>query len=72
MNIFVDDFVVVSKSFEEHVKNIEIVLGKLRNVNLVINKSKCEFVNTEINFIDHTINTDGSSKGRVYPQFPVS
>ena len=61
VSIFVDDILIVSKSFEEHLEHLDIVLSKLRKANLVLKQSKCEFNKSEIKFLGHVINADGIS-----------
>ena len=61
VSIFVDDILVMSKSFKEHLEHLDIVLNKLRNANLVLKQSKCEFIKSEIKFLGHVINADGIS-----------
>ena len=56
-----DDILIVSKSFEEHLEHLDIVLNKLRKANLVLKQSKCEFIKSEIKFLGHVINADGIS-----------
>lgn len=58
-NVFVDDILVISKSFEEHLKHLEIIFKKLKSANLVINKEKCEFLKSEIKFLGHIITAEG-------------
>ena len=40
---FVDDLVVFSNSFEDHVTHLNIVLNKLQNSGVTFNKNKCVF-----------------------------
>src|ERR1700676_446252 len=57
--IFLDDILVYSKSHDEHLKHLECVLQTLRQHKLYAKKSKCEFSQNEIPFLDHVINSDG-------------
>jgi hypothetical protein len=47
---YVDDIVVYSKTYEEHVKHLDAVLGKLTTAGFTINIDKCEFVSKKSSF----------------------
>lgn len=66
VSIFIDNILLVSKSFEEHMKYLNIVFDKLQKANLVVKNSKCEFCKSEIKFLGHIINVDRISKSRKY------
>src|SRR6266403_5338385 len=57
--IFLDDILVYSKSFDEHLKHLECVLQTLRQHKLYAKISKCEFSKNELSFLGHVINSDG-------------
>ena len=40
---FVDDIIIFSKSYEEHITHVQNVIKKLTNVNLILNVDKCHF-----------------------------
>ena len=44
MEVFMDDFSVDSKSFDECLENLEKVLKKCQEVDLVLNWEKCHFM----------------------------
>ncbi len=60
---YLDDFVIVylnniiiySKTFEEHVKHITKVLEKLKEANLMIKLRKCKFFEADILFLGHIV-----------------
>jgi hypothetical protein len=41
--VFLDDILIFSKSEEEHVEHLRLVLQKLREHKLYAKRSKCEF-----------------------------
>ena len=55
VGIYVDDIIVYNNTFEEHLKTIERVLQKLKEVSITLKTSKCMFGQTEIEFIGHLI-----------------
>ena len=59
VSIFVDDILVISKSFEEHLEHLKIVFRKLQAANLTLNLEKCEFGKSQIKFLGHIISAEG-------------
>lgn len=60
MVIYLDDIIVYSRTFEEHIKHLKLALEKLRGANLYLKPEKCEFGQREIMFLGHLI-----SEGKV-------
>lgn len=60
-NIFsyLDDIVVMSESFEQHVRHLETVSKRLRNAGLTIGLEKSKFCLKEILFCGFIINSEG-------------
>jgi hypothetical protein len=48
---FVDDLIVFSNSFEEHIEHVKLVLSKLSASGLTLNKKKCIFGCTSVKFL---------------------
>ena len=61
VSVFVDDILIISKSFKEHLHHLDIVFCKLRDANLALNLDKCEFGKSQIKFLGHIISADGVS-----------
>lgn len=57
--VYMDDIIIFSSSFEEHVKDIRKVLHKLREACLKIQLDKCYFFRREVQFLGHTVTKDG-------------
>nr|GEU57461.1 retrotransposon protein, putative, Ty3-gypsy subclass [Tanacetum cinerariifolium] len=56
--VFIDDILIYSKTREEHVKHLRLVLGLLKKEKLYAKFSKCEFWLREVQFLRHVINGD--------------
>jgi hypothetical protein len=56
--VFIDDILVFSKSRKEH---LCIVLQRLRDHQLYVKFSKCEFWLTEVQFLGHVVSSKGIS-----------
>lgn len=56
-NIFcyLDDIIVCSATFEEHIKLLSVVRDKLKEANLTINTKKCEFFKTSLKFLGYVV-----------------
>ena len=59
--VFIDDILVYSKTWEEHVQHLRIVLQTLREHQLYAKKEKCDFWLTEVKFLGHVISEQGIS-----------
>ncbi|CAF3506519.1 unnamed protein product [Rotaria socialis] len=56
--VYLDDIIVFSKSFSEHLHHLEQVLLALQAKNLVLNPPKCELVAKQIDYLGHSISQD--------------
>ena len=56
--VYIDDILIYSNSWEEHITHVKKVLKCLRIASLQIDISKCEFNVTEICYLDMIITTD--------------
>nr|KYP51107.1 Retrovirus-related Pol polyprotein from transposon 17.6 [Cajanus cajan] len=57
--VFIDDILVYSKTREEHVEHLRIVLQTLKEKQLYAKLSKCEFWLDGVNFLGHVISKGG-------------
>ncbi|CAF3807931.1 unnamed protein product [Rotaria magnacalcarata] len=54
--VYLDDIIVFSKSFSEHMEHLKLVFLALQDKNLVLNPPKCELAVQQIDYLGHTIN----------------
>ncbi|GJY29711.1 putative reverse transcriptase domain-containing protein, partial [Tanacetum coccineum] len=59
MIVFIDDILIYSKTQEEHVEHLRLVLELLKKEKLYANFFKCEFWLREVQFLGHVINGNG-------------
>lgn len=59
---YIDDIVVYSKNFKEHLEKLRRVLQKLREKNLKLKPSKCNLMKTSITYLGHLISKEGVQK----------
>ena len=58
---YIDDIIVFSKTIEEHIENLKILFARFQEYNLKLNPKKCNFFQTTIKFLRHTISEEGVS-----------
>lgn len=56
---YLDDLLVFSKTREEHLTHLRIVLSKLREHKLYCNVKKCQFLAQSVQFLGHVVSADG-------------
>ena len=59
--VFVDYILIYSKSKEEHEGHLRIVIQALRDHQLYVKFSKCEFWLTKMRFLEHVVSASGVS-----------
>lgn len=74
LHIYVDDILIASQTFIEHIRNIQWVFDKILNANLTLKYSKCHFAKPRIKFLGHYISDEGFSmdpeKTQAISEFP--
>ena len=53
--VYLDDIVIYSRTLEEHVNHLSLVLSQLRKYTLYVKMEKCEFAQQEIKFLGHLV-----------------
>ena len=56
---YIDDVIIFSKTFEEHLKHIEDVFDRLRKAGLKLKMSKCDFLKQEVKYLGHIVSASG-------------
>ena len=57
--IYLDDLIIYSDTFEQHLERLDIVLNKLREANLKLAPEKCFFFKPKVSFLGHVVSGDG-------------
>ena len=57
--VFIDDILVYSKTEEDHVRHLRIILQRLREEMLYVKFSKCEFWLSSVTFLGHVVPKEG-------------
>ena len=57
--VYLDDVIVLGRSFEDHLSNLCLVFQRFRNAHLKIKPSKCELLKKEVCFLGHLVSEEG-------------
>jgi hypothetical protein len=57
--VYLDDILVYSKTYEEHVQHMRLILTTLRDANLRIKVEKTEFYKREVKFLGYIVSREG-------------
>ena len=57
--IYLDDIIIFSRTFEEHLGHLEAVFKRLQEHNLKLKPSKCEFLRNRVVYLGHVVSEDG-------------
>ena len=57
--VYLDDLIVLGRTLEEHLKNLEQVLECLEEVDLKLKPTKCQFARKEVDFLGHVVSAEG-------------
>jgi hypothetical protein len=60
LKVFVDDLNVHNENWTDHLRHLEAVLSKLREVNLKLNPGKCCFAAKSIVFLGYVVSKEGA------------
>ena len=56
---YIDDIVIFSKNFDQHLKDLREVFTKLKLANLKLKLEKCDFLKSKVNYLGHVITDRG-------------
>jgi len=73
--VYIDDIIVFSKTFEEHLRNLDLVFTQIHEANLKLNPEKCKLFQVEVPFLGHVISEKGiatdSKKTKAITEWPT-
>ena len=75
LELYVDDIIVYGTSEDEYVDNLRQVFDRLTKHNVTLNPAQCRFGMEEVEYVGHTINSEGMSFSEEKPwqvqEFPL-
>ncbi|GBO17949.1 Retrovirus-related Pol polyprotein from transposon 297, partial [Araneus ventricosus] len=57
--VYLDDIIIVGRTFEEYLNNIRKVFQRLQKSNLKLSPKKCRFFRKDVSYLGHIISSDG-------------
>ena len=57
--IYLDDVFIFTSTFEEHLERLDAVFSHLKQHNLKLKPSKCEFLRLEVTYLGHVVSEEG-------------
>ena len=73
--VYLDDFLIFSKSYADHIKHLNLFFERIRKFNLRLSIEKCKFLCPEAKYLGHVISYDGlkpdPDKIKAVENFPV-
>ncbi|KAL7868371.1 hypothetical protein SRHO_G00097550 [Serrasalmus rhombeus] len=57
--IYLDDVLVFSRTFSQHLGSLEEVLGRFRSAGLKLKPTKCSFACSQVTFLGHVVSSQG-------------
>ena len=53
--VYLDDVIIMGRSFEDHFKNLALVLERLQDAGLKLKQEKCAFFWKEVLYLGHIV-----------------
>lgn len=73
--IYLDDIIVISETFQQHIELLLKVLERLKFANLTVNLSKCSFFRRQLKYLGYVVDESGlrtdPDKVKAIVEFPV-
>ncbi|KAL5021393.1 hypothetical protein ScPMuIL_000548, partial [Solemya velum] len=57
--IYLDDLIIFSNSYEEHLERLEMVLNRLREYGLKLSPKKCSLFQTKVKYLGFVVSSEG-------------
>jgi hypothetical protein len=57
--VYIDDILCYSKTFEDHLRDLEVIFDRLIEANMQLKPSKCHLFQNELVYLGHLVSADG-------------
>ena len=58
-HIYLDDVIIFSSTYEQHLERLEQVFCKLKETGLKLSPKKCKFLQSEVRYVGHVVSSEG-------------
>ena len=73
--VYLDDIIVVGKSFDDHLKNLEEVFKRLASSGLKLSPKKCHLCQEKVHYLGHVVSSQGVAvdpqKTKTVEEWPI-
>ena len=73
--VYLDDIIVMGRSFDEHLRNLAAVFDRIQEAGLKLKPSKCHFLQDQVKYLGHIVTMEGIAadpdKTAVIKEWPV-
>ena len=73
--VYINDLLVISSDFESHLKHLGLVFDRLREANIKLKPSKCQFATQKVLYLGHIVSKHGveadPAKTKLISDFPT-
>jgi len=73
--VYIDDIIVIGKTFDEHLHNLKLVFERIDKAGLKLHPDKCHFLQAKVHFLGHIVSAEGilpdQSKTSQVTQWPI-
>ena len=59
VSVYLDDFLIAGKTEQDHLAILEKILSRLQNAGIWLKHSKCAFMLSSVDYLEHRISADG-------------
>ncbi|CAK1578191.1 unnamed protein product [Parnassius mnemosyne] len=56
--VYSDDIIIVGRTFEEHLQNLERVLMNIQSANLKLSPKKCSLIKLKVSFLEYVVSEE--------------
>ena len=75
VSAYIDDILVFSRTLEEHMEHLRLVIDRVMKAGLKLNPAKCKFIQQEVEYLGHIVTPQGLKTStrhvEAVQQFPV-
>ena len=57
--IFIDDIIIFSRTYEEHLERLRLVFDRIKEANLKLSPGKCTFFKPKVRYVGHIVSEQG-------------